>query len=274
MKYQIVVDSSSDLSKDYLKDSDIGFDVVPLSILIGEKEFVDNEHLQVSEMLDTFYKANCKTSTACPSPQAFADTFDRAEHTFIVTITSQLSGCYNSAVVASKENKNVYVVDSKSVSGSMILIVDKLVELIHQGLEFEEIIKKIEEYRASCKLLFVLQNFDNLVANGRMSKIAGFVAKKLAIKAVSRATDEGVIQVISKVIGTNNAYKKLVELMPIYADDMEGRRVIISHCNNQNDAEQLRQMILDKYAVASVEIRDMRGLTSYYAMEKGIIVCF
>ncbi len=276
MKYQILVDSSSDLDKDYLKGTDIGFEVIPLTILIGEHEFVDDETMDTAKMYEAFYSHNGKSGTACPAPQLFADHFDKADYTFIVTITSKLSGCYNSALVAANgaDKKNVYVIDSKATSGSMILIVDKLVELINQGLEFGEITEQIEEYRKNLRLFFMLQTFDNLVANGRMSKFAGFMAKRLSIKPVCAASPEGTIQVLQKTIGSLNAYKKMTELMGTTLPTLEGRRVIITHSNNLKDAEIIKSMILDKYPVQSVEIRPMHGLTSYYAMDKGLIICY
>ncbi len=275
MKYQIIVDSSSDLTKDYLDGTGIGFAVAPLTVRIGEQEFVDDENIDVKAMLDAFNQYDGKTGSACPPPDAFAKAFDDADHTFIVTITSRLSGCYNSALVAANgsPDKKVHVVDSRAVSGSMVLIVDKLVELINSGLEFEEIVTQIEEYRKNVKLFFVLQCFDNLVQNGRMSKFAGFVAKHLSIRPVSIATDEGVIKVITKTIGTLNAYKKMTELISETIKDFEGRKVVISHCNNEKDAEIIKKMITEKFPVKEVEIKPMRGLCSYYAMDKGVIVC-
>ena len=145
MKYQILVDSASDLLSDYYTDPEIGFKVVPLTIHVNDKEYVDNDSLNIQEMLADMH-ASKKSSSACPAPQSFLSEFDNAEYTFIVAITSKLSGCYNSAVVAKNsysKPENICVIDSKAVSGTEMLIVDKLIELIKQDLPYEQIVKEI-----------------------------------------------------------------------------------------------------------------------------------
>ena len=112
MKFQILVDSASDLKDKYINDPEIGFKVVPLTILAGEKEFVDDENLNVDEMLASMHACK-KTTTACPAPQTYLDELPNAEYTFIVTITSKLSGSYNAACVARDsydKPENVFVI--------------------------------------------------------------------------------------------------------------------------------------------------------------------
>lgn len=277
MKYQIIVDSGSDLKSNYLKNKNIGFSVVPLTINIGDKQFVDNEKLNINEMLEAMHAFNGKTSTACPSPESFLDECKKADVSFIVTITSGLSGTYNSALLAAKElddKHKVHVIDSRATCGSEILIVNKLVEMIEEGLDFNTIVKNIEEFRNNCKLLFVLQKFDNLIANGRMSKVKGFIANMLSIKLICEASPEGEIRIAEKTFGINSAYKKMVASIGKHEKDFSGRTCYISHCNGIAEASIVKEMITSTYNFKSVEILPMNGLASYYALEKGIIVCF
>ena len=202
MKYQIIVDSCSDLDKNYLDGTGIGFKIVPLIINVGDKEYVDVEGCNIDEMLAGIKVPKTKSSSACPAPEAFKKEFGNAEYTFVVTITSKLSGCYNSALLAKNEYENsshVHVIDSKAVSGTEMLIVDKLVELINADLDFEVIVDEIEKFRDNCTLFFVLQRFDNLVNNGRMSKIAGLIASTISLKPICKAVD-GEIRIIKKII--------------------------------------------------------------------------
>lgn len=274
MKYQILVDSASDLLSDYVKDENIGFKVIPLTINVNDKEYIDNDKLNVAEMLEDMHQSK-KNSSACPAPESFLQEFDNAEYTFIVTITSKLSGCYNAACVAKQsysKPENIHVIDSKAVSGTEILLVDKLVELIKQGLSFEEIKKAIDEYRDKKNLYFILQKFDNLVNNGRMSKIAGLIASKLVIRPICIA-HEGEIKMAKKIIGIKNAFSKLVQMIAEKAKDFSKDTLIITHCFAEDEANIIKSDLEKKCNFKEIRILPMRGLCSYYALEKGVIVC-
>lgn len=274
MKYQILVDSASDLLSDYYTDPEIGFKVVPLTIHVNDKEYVDNDSLNIQEMLANMH-ASKKSSSACPAPQSFLSEFDNAEYTFIVTITSKLSGCYNSAVVAKNsysKTENICVIDSKAVSGTEMLIVDKLIELIKQDLPYEQIVKEITEYRDKRSLYFILQKFDNLVNNGRMSKIAGLIASKLVIRPICIAY-EGEIKIAKKIIGIKNTFTKLVQMIGEKAKDFSKETLIITHCFAEEEANYIKSDLEKKCNFKEIRILPMRGLCSYYALEKGLIIC-
>lgn len=274
MKYQILVDSASDLLSDYYTDPEIGFKVVPLTIHVNDKEYVDNDSLNIQEMLADMH-ASKKSSSACPAPQSFLSEFDNAEYTFIVAITSKLSGCYNSAVVAKNsysKPENICVIDSKAVSGTEMLIVDKLIELIKQDLPYEQIVKEITEYRDKRSLYFILQKFDNLVNNGRMSKIAGLIASKLVIRPICIAY-EGEIKIAKKIIGIKNTFTKLVQMIGEKAKDFSKETLIITHCFAEEEANYIKTDLEKKCNFKEIRILPMRGLCSYYALEKGLIIC-
>lgn len=276
MKYQIIVDSCSDIDADYLDGSEIGLRIVPLKINVGEKEYVDEQGVDIEEMLKNLKTPKIKSSSACPAPEAFLKEFDKSEYTFVVTITQKLSGCYNSAMLAKNEYKSlshVHVIDSMAVSGTEILIVDKLVELIKSGLEFETIVSEIEKFRDNCTLFFVLQKFDNLVNNGRMSKIAGLIASTISLKPICKAVD-GEIKIIKKIIGSKQLFPKLAMMIKEILNGDKDRKIIISHCNGENEAEELKYNLEKMCDAKNIKIIPMKALTSYYALEKGIIVCF
>ena len=274
MKYQILVDSASDLLSNYIHDDDIGFKVIPLTINVNDKEYVDNDNLNIEEMLKDMHSSK-KNSSACPAPESFLQEFDNAQYTFIVTITSKLSGCYNSACVAKQsysKPENIHVIDSKAVSGTEMLIVDKLVELIKQGLSFEEIIKEITEYRNKKSLYFILQKFDNLINNGRMSKIAGLIASTLVIRPICIA-HEGEIKIAKKIIGIKNTFSKLVQMICDKARDFSKETLIITHCYAEDEANTIKDDLEKKCNFKEIRVLPMRGLCSYYALEKGLIIC-
>ena len=275
-KFQIIVDSASDLDSKYVKNKDIGFRVVPLTITIGDKNYVDDDNINVDEMLESLHKFKGKTSTACPSPEAFSKYYTDAENTFVVTISSKLSGTYNAACLGAKELENdsnfkIHVIDSKLVSGAEELIVGKLVELIEKGLEFNDIVTEIDKFRNERQLFFTLAKFDNLIANGRMSKIVALIAKTLIIRPVCKGV-EGEIKVIEKVIGVNNAFKKMATFISKAVQTFKDKVLIINKCKADNECEQLVKLIKENCDFKEIRIKETKGLCSFYALEKGLIV--
>lgn len=274
MKYKIVVDSSSDLTNDYIKDENIGFEVIPLTINVDKDSFIDDNNINVEDMLNAMHSCKKKATSACPSCGLFNESFNEAENVICITMTSKLSGTYNSAYLGSKDcNSKVHVVDSKATAGVMRLLVDKAYELMKADLPFEEISEMIEEYKCSLNLLFVLDSFENLVKAGRMSKLAAFVANALYIKPLCMAK-EGMIDIYEKPRTRKSALSRLVETIGKICEDTKNRKCIISYCKSKDDAEQLKQMIEKEYKFKEIIITEMRGLCSFYALENGIIVSF
>lgn len=274
MKYKIVVDSSSDLTNDYIKDENIGFEVVPLTIHVDENEYIDNSDLNIDGMLEAMHASKTKAKSSCPSCGYFAKSYEDAENVICITMTSRLSGTYNSAYLGSKDSKNkVHVIDSKSTSGAIRLLVDKTYDLMKKGLPFEELCNQLEEYKKSLNLFFVLDKFENLVKNGRMSKLTAFIATALYIKPLCCEQD-GMIEIYEKPRTMKGALNKLVESIEKKTPTTEGKTCIITHCKNEKDANYVKDEIIKKYKFKEVIISEMKGLCSFYALEKGIIVCF
>lgn len=277
MDYKIVVDSSSNLTNSYIKDENVGFEVVPLTIRINDKDYIDNDSLDVEAMLNDLKKAKGKPSSSCPSPMAFSNAFKDAKHVICITISSKLSGCFNSAFIASTEfeNSKIHVIDSKLVAGSMVLIVDKAYELIKKGLSYEEICSELDNYVSSLNLLFVLDKFDNLVRNGRMSKLVAFVASSLAIKPLCIG-ENGEIKIYKKLRTLKIALKGLVSEMKEVAktNDFSSKVCIISCLKEDNIGEELKKLIEETYNFKEVRIVYNHGLCAFYALQNGVIVCF
>lgn len=274
MKYKIVVDSSSDLSNDYINDVNIGFEVVPLTIYAGNREFVDKKDLDVDEMLNVMHASKTKATTSCPSSEYFKKSYEEAEYIICITISGKLSGTYNAAYLGSSDcSKKVHVVDSKATGGVMRLLVDKAYELMKEDINFEELCDKIEEYKESLNLFFILDTFENLVKNGRMSKLVAFVANALYIKPLCIAK-EGQIEIYEKPRTMKASLNRLVESIAKKCENTENKKCVIGHCKNEETAKFLKEEIEKKYHFKEVIISEMRGLCSFYALENGVIVSF
>ena len=276
MKFEICVDSSSNLLSNHIVDDKVGFDVVPLTIRVGNEEYVDDDNLNVPEFLKKVESTSEVCKSACPSPQDFLNNYEKADYTICVTISNKLSGSYNSALVArdmSDKKENILVVDSLLTAGAMRLIVDKAYSLIKEGKDFDTIKKEILEYRDSIKLLFVLDKFDNLVKNGRMSKVVAFIAQLAAIKPLCYG-DEGEIKIKEKIRTFKGVLKRLVHNIGVMCPVTKGRTCVISHTQNEESALLLKALIEEAYQFDSIIVEDNRGLCSFYALRGGLIVSF
>lgn len=273
MKYKIIVDSSSDIPINYVKSDKVKIEVAPLTIQVGSKTFVDDDNLDTKELLKELNSFNGNVRTSCPNPYDFLSKMNDAENVFVVTISKKLSGSYNSAMLAvfEFEGKNILVIDSMATSGVIIRIVDELVSYIEQGLEFDEIKDRILKFRDERKLYFVLDKFDNLVNNGRVSKTVAFVATVLKIKPLCFA-DNGEINVRFKIRTRKFVIEKLIETIKSDKEDYSNDECIISHCEDEQTANYIKESLEKICNFKKVTIIKTRGLCSFYALEKGIIV--
>ena len=276
-EWMIAADSSCDLIGYTPAAPEAGFATVPLKIRVGEKEFADEPGLNVDDMLEAMEAHSGPTSSACPSPDEWAQLFLAADQTIAVTMTSSLSGTYNSAVVARDmvlerfPHKRIHIIDTLSTGGQMALLIRRIDGLIAQGLDYPAVVAGAQAYQQSLRLLFCLASFDNLVKNGRMNRIVGFVAGALRMRAVGHATERGELGILHKTRGEGRALSFLIEELA-RNKNLAGLPVIISHCQNQPAADKLRQAILERWPSAQVEIMSTRGLTSYYAQQQGLII--
>ena len=278
MTWNIVADSSCDLKASDIQSQQLHFEVVPLKIIIGEDEYIDDGNLSIPQLLQDMDA--CKTgSSACPSPEDFKRAFETAECTVCVTISGQLSGTYNAAllgrsmVLEEYPDKQICIIDSKGASGMLALIVLRAQQLIEAGKSFEEVSAALREYQASLRVVFTLSNFGNLIKAGRMSPFIGSVLTGLGIHVIADATPQGTIHVAGKAKGENKTIKHIVRMMG-EAKDVTGLPVLISHCENLAGAMKLKQAILAELPVADVTLMSCKGLCTYYAMEKGLIVSY
>lgn len=276
MKYKIIVDSSSNMLRTDFKESDIGFAIAPLTIRVQNEEFIDDENLNTHEMLEKMNASKEKSSSSCPAPGVFLNEFEGSEYYFVFTISKKLSGAYNSADNArnmSEFKDNIAVIDSELTAGSIELMVNECVRLIKENKSFEEIKLGIEEFVKNAHLFFVLNKFDNLVKNGRMSKTVAFIANLANVKPLC-VGENGEIKIKEKIRTINGVFKRLVANIGAVCSNTKDRVMIISHTEDLKNAEALKEMIKEHYEFKDIIIKENRGLCSYYSLEGGIICSF
>lgn len=283
MSYKIVIDSCGELT-DTLKE-DSHYENVALELDVDDYHVLDDESFNQLEFLQKVKESpNCPKSS-CPPPARFMDAFgEDTDHVYMVTLSSQLSGSYNSAMLAKelyeeqqdngdeKKHTKIHVFDSKSASIGETLIGMKIQELEELGESFERIIEKVERYIAEMNTFFVLENLETLRKNGRLSGIKAVLATALNIKPVMGSTDIGSIQQLGQARGMNKALESMVEKMLSVTKNCEEKVLAISHCNCPDRAKRVKERI-EKFAnFKNIVIVDTAGISSMYANDGGVIL--
>ena len=272
MNVKIVADSSANLPA----LAGIAYASVPLKILAGEKEYVDNAALDTEQMVSAMEAYQGRSSTACPSVGEWLEAFGDADYVFTIAITSNLSGSHNAAVQAKDmyeelhPDRHVCCLDSLSTGPEMVLVAEKLVELLDAGLDFETVEAQVREYMKKTHLLFSLESMDNLAKNGRVSKVAAKAAGILGIRVVGKASDVGTLQQLHKCRGEKKALQTMLEEM--VAHGFTGGKVRIAHGLNENGAQALLEVIRSAYPNIEATIVPFGGLCCFYAERGGLMV--
>ena len=278
MSFHIVCDSWTDLTEEDLKKG--CYTLVPLTLLVDGEETIDDETFDQADFLAKVAASKESVKSACPAPESYMEAYSKADDIYVVTLSAELSGSYNSAVLGKnlyeEENgtKNIHVVNSRGAATTQVLIARKLNEYASQGMSFEEVVDKIEEYTTSLRTYFVLETLEVLRKNGRLSRLSATIAGALNIKPVMIGTRDGVIQKAAQARGMKKALAKMVEHMGSEGRDLTRRQFVISHCNCYERAVYVKELIKKHLHAEDVDIVDTKGVSSLYACDGGIIVSY
>lgn len=280
MKVRIVVDTSCDLQP----GNDSEFVYVPFEIKVGDLSFYDDEKTQV-ELIQLMKKESTAAKSSCPSPSAFLNAFAcDADVIFVVTISSTLSGTYNSAKIAKEiyleENpkRDIFVIDSLSASAGETAVAHYIQDALDSQLfqTMEELLDSTECYVKNLKTLFVLEDLSNLVKSGRMSKLTGLFASFLHIKPVLGDDGNGQIGLYKKSRGSKKAFRDLMAVIEERGRklNLENRILYISHCNAPQKALQVKELAEMRFSFEAIKIFETNGLSTVYAGDGGIVLAF
>ena len=274
MHYKIVCDSSSNI----FTIPGVPYTTVPMKVVAGEKEYVDNAQLDLHGMVTDLKSHKGKSGSSCPNVQEWLDAFGDADVVFGITITKHLSGSYNAGQQAAatymEENpgKQAYIFDSLSTGPEMMMIVDKIRELMEAGLDFESVKAQVLEYHNRNHTLFCLQSMTNLARNGRVSPAVAKIAGLLGIRVVGDAKG-GEITPVHKPRGEKKALQLLVGMMAERGLREDGL-VRIAHCFAPETAQTLADMVKDRFPGVRIMLETTTALCSFYAEEGGVIIGF
>jgi len=272
MTTKIITDSSANMQA----LPGVEFASVPLKIITDKAEYVDDSSLDLIAMIEDLKTTKGKSSTSCPNVADWLSAFAGADQVFAITITSNLSGCYASAVQAKREyeaenpNAKVCVIDSLSTGPEMRLIAEYIAAALAEGKCFETIEEEVKQYCTHTHLLFSLQSLNNLARNGRVSPAVAKIAGVLGIRVVGAASAVGTLEPLHKCRGE----KKTVQT--VYSEmknrGFRGGSVRICHCYNLESAQALEGLVRQDYPDCDVFIEPCTALCSFYAEQGGMII--
>ena len=275
MDWKTVTDTGSNIREIDNLPENIAFDIIPLILHIDNEDYIDTPDLD-TEMLNQKVAEASKSSSACPAPGVYAEKFAGAENVICFTISSELSGSYNSAdqgkQLALEENPdaNIYIFDTNSAGGEMDLLVFKAIELVKEGMNFHEVVDELNKYHEKTYVGYMLKSIENLVKNGRVNKVVGSLVGLLNIHVIGIRSEEGTIEMSNRARGEKRALNTFIN--DIIEAGFSGKVMEIGHVNNETLAKKFSEKILEKFPQTDIRIRPTSGLCSFYAERGGLIV--
>lgn len=278
MSYKIIGDSCLDLTD--MMRTDPRFQMVPLTLQVDDHMVVDDETFDQKAFLELVKASPNCPKTACPSPEAFKEAFEcEAQDIYVITLSSHLSGTFNSAMVGKTMyeeehgvgSKNILLIDSESASSGELNIAMAIRDMYDAGLEFEEISQKILKMRDEQKTYFVIDSLEPLRKNGRLTGLQAFFATALNIKPVMGA-DHGVIIKLDQARGINKAFARMCEIAARDAGDTAQKRAVIAHCNCPDRAQQVKAELEKNGVFRDIVITYTAGVATVYAGDGGIVL--
>ena len=274
--WHLVSDSACDLHTLDGGEGRLDFTTIPFSIRIGGKEYIDDEQIPLAEMLEANETHAEMAQTACPSPGDWRGKFSAPGPVIAFTISSALSGSYNSAcagrtmMLEEEPGKQIAVIDSKATGPEEAMLVRKARDLILQGIPFDEIEKELNAAAERIHTSFALTSYHNLIKNGRVSRLKGFIAGHLGFWGIGIGDENGEIAIRGKARGSKSMIRFLTE--EIEKVGIAGKQIVISHCRNIKDALALKAALEALRPGIEVLVQQARGLDSFYAERSGLIV--
>lgn len=277
MGYKIVIDSCGELPEKLQADGH--YESVALELEVDDYHVTDDKTFNQLEFLRRVKESKNCPKSSCPSPERYMEAFaGDAENIYVVTLSSKLSGSYNSAVLAKKlyeeehPDKQIYVFDSCSASIGETLIGMKAQECEESGKGFEETVETVEKYISEQRTFFVLETLDTLRKNGRLSNLKAFVAGALNIKPVMGSTPEGTICQLDQARGINKALERMIRHVISKTKDCEHKILAISHCNCPERAKAVKEKIEELVKFKEIIIVNTAGVSTMYANDGGVIM--
>ncbi|WP_067837568.1 DegV family protein [Amphibacillus sediminis] len=280
MTIQLITDSGADLSDQMKKDWNLK--IIPLYVHFDGKQYA-SEDLTTASFLTKLSESEQFPTSSAPGPQQYYQAFkstpsDQAIIHF--SISKGVSSAYNHAMMGKEmlleeePNRKIAVINSKSASSGMILLINETITKIKEGLSFEALVEYIHDRIKHLHTIFILQTLDNLIRGGRLDKVRGAVAKTLNVKLLLHASIDGKIEVLEKVRGHKKATRRFIEKIGEYITDTSQRTLALTHCNARERLEEFIDMIKEKYSFEQIIFSETGPVISAHGGQGAIVMSF
>ncbi|TGE33593.1 DegV family protein [Desulfosporosinus sp. Sb-LF] len=227
----LVTDSTADLTEEVIKKCDIH--IIPLKVRFGEQEYSDEE-LTSEEFYQRLTKEEELPKTSQPSPEEFGRLYSQLleeyQEVISVHISSALSGTFNVANLAKEKFKEkIHLVDSKTISLGMGLMMMEAARNIKEGQETARILDNLLKARKNIETLFTLNTLDYLQKGGRIGRVQGFMGSLLNIKPIIRVGDDGVYHTYGKAHSQKKALESVVRIFEELTKGRKPTRLAVAH---------------------------------------------
>ncbi|NPV92960.1 MAG: DegV family protein [Firmicutes bacterium] len=279
MSIQIITDSGADIPQEHLDA--YGIKMVPLEVSFGPEEiYLDRVTISAEEFWRRMESSPSLPKTSQPSPQQFVEVFRQAltrGSVFCVSLSSGLSGTYQSACMAAKmlgHPKHLKVLDSLNGSVGQALLVIRAAQLAGEGISLSRLVETITSYRDRVTTIITLNTLENIVRGGRLSRIQGMMGNILDIKLIMRNSRDGKVELLEKVRGRKNALARILRLMQEMGGDLSGKIIGISHLDCLQEALEFKRQLIERYSPKDVMVCPMGSTMGTYAGKGGMIISF
>lgn len=253
MPVRIITDSTVDIADKY---SNL-FTVVPLTVTFGEKDYIDGVTINKQEFYQKLVSSPELPKTSQATPAAFADVFrdlqEKGDEAIVITVSSRLSGTYQSACIAAEDFPNVRVVDSKNVSIASGVLAEYALRCAEEGMGLDELASHLSKKRDDVGLVAMVDTLEYLKKGGRISGAAALAGGVLGIKPVV-TTRDGELAVLGKARGSKKANNLLIEQIRKNGVDFS-MPLLLGYTGLSDDM--LRQYIQDSQCLWKGHVTDL-----------------
>lgn len=274
---KIVTDGSCDFPKEILDRANP--DLVGINVSFGDETYVGGLELDDVTFYEKMRSSAELPKTSSPSPERFIELFkdEKHEELLVITLTSKLSSTYSNAVLAKQlyleehPEKRIEVVDSKSGSIGVALMISRCSKLIKEGKNMDEILEDIERQQNDIVFFGVLDTLENAVKGGRVNPIAGKLISVLNYKVLIKI-DEGLVKPIDKARGEVNSLKKLFDYVKKNVGEAKGKSIAIAHSNCPDKASKIKKFIEEHYDFKEILTASIGPIMGTFTSEGAILV--
>ncbi|TYB31836.1 MAG: DegV family EDD domain-containing protein [Candidatus Mcinerneyibacterium aminivorans] len=265
----IVTDSTCDLPSEYIEKNNIYMN--PLMVNFDGSEFIDKVSIKPGELYNYFKKSDGFPKTSQPNINSFVSLyrklFKKYDRIISIHISKNLSGTYESAIKAANivDSSRVYVADSKNLSTALGLLIQKVSELVNNGVDFEKIVEKIEKYKENINIYVSVKNLKYMIRGGRVSKAKGLFAKILNLKPIISLDKKGKSTMMGKSFSFKGNLNKITNLIEKKLKENKNLKYAIGHVHARKEAEELKNKVYKKIGKNPQYITDVSPIIGTHA---------